>query len=138
MEGKPRVFISYSHDSDAHRERVLELSERLRKDGIETDLDRYVNGTPPEGWPRWMLNRLDDADRCLLICTETYYRRFRGHETPGKGKGVDWEGAVITHAIYDARSATTRFIPVFFDPADEHYIPEPILPQPTGCARDRN
>ena len=24
------VFISYSHDSEAHRERVLGLSERLR------------------------------------------------------------------------------------------------------------
>jgi hypothetical protein len=28
------VFISYSHDSVEHRERVLALSERLRKDGI--------------------------------------------------------------------------------------------------------
>ena len=29
------VFISYSHDSDAHRERVLGLSERLRADGAD-------------------------------------------------------------------------------------------------------
>ena len=36
----PTVFISYSHDSDAHRERVLGLSERLRADGIATILDR--------------------------------------------------------------------------------------------------
>jgi hypothetical protein len=35
----PRVFISYSHDSEAHRERVLALSERLRADGIDADLD---------------------------------------------------------------------------------------------------
>lgn len=27
------VFISYSHDSDEHRARVLTLSERLREDG---------------------------------------------------------------------------------------------------------
>jgi hypothetical protein len=47
------VFISYSHDSDAHRDRVLGLSERLRADGIATILDRYVEkGSPPEGWPR--------------------------------------------------------------------------------------
>jgi hypothetical protein len=37
------VFISYSHDCDAHREKVLALSERLREDGIETILDQYVN-----------------------------------------------------------------------------------------------
>lgn len=57
------IFISYSHDSEEHRDQVLALSERLRKDGLETRLDRYVNGTPAEGWPRWMLNKLDKGSR---------------------------------------------------------------------------
>ena len=133
MDRAPRVFLSYSHDSDAHRERVLALSERLRQDGIDTILDQYVNGTPPEGWPRWMLDRLDESDRVLLICTPTYYRRFRGHEAPGQGKGVDWEGAVITQAIYDARSRTARFIPILFDPDDVVAIPEPLRGQSHYC-----
>jgi hypothetical protein len=51
------VFISYSHDSDEHRQQVLALSERLRADGIATLLDQYVNGSPAVGWPRWMLNQ---------------------------------------------------------------------------------
>ena len=46
-----------------------------------------------------MPSRLDESDRVLLICTPTYYRRFRGHEEPGKGKGADWEGAVVTQEI---------------------------------------
>jgi tetratricopeptide (TPR) repeat protein len=121
-----RVFLSYSHDSAAHKERVLSLSERLRKDGIETRLDQYVPGTPRETWPRWMLDQLDWGEFVLVVCTQTYYRRFRGHEVPGKGKGADWEGAVITQAIYDARSATTKFVPVLFDPKDELFIPEPL------------
>jgi hypothetical protein len=75
-----KVFISYSHDSPEHCERVLGLSERLRKDGIETSLDRYIHGTTPEGWPRWMLNQLDWANFVPVVCTETYYRRFRGKE----------------------------------------------------------
>jgi nucleoside phosphorylase len=120
------VFISYSHDSDAHRERVLALSERLRADGIETLLDRYVNGSPQQGWPRWMLDQLDAADSVLVICTKTYYRRFRGHEEPGKGKGVDWEGALITQEIYDARSRTLKFVPVLFASDDQRFIPEPL------------
>ena len=123
------VFISYSHDSDAHRERVLSLSERLRADGVATTLDRYVNGSPPEGWPRWMLNGLDAATHVLCVCTETYYRRFRGQEVPGKGKGVDWEGALITQALYDARSVSSQFIPVLFDRADELHVPEPLRGQ---------
>jgi hypothetical protein len=120
------IFISYSHDSDAHRAWVLALSERLRTDGIETLLDRYVNGSPPQGWPRWMLDGLDEAGAVLVVCTETYYRRFRGHGEPGKGKGADWEGAIITQEIYDARSRTLKFVPVLFAPEDEKFIPEPL------------
>lgn len=125
-----KVFISYSHDSDVHRERVLGLSERLHDDGIEMLLDRYVeHGSPAEGWPRWMLNALDAATHVLCVCTGTYYRRFRGHEEPNKGKGVDWEGAVITQELYDTRHVSRKFIPVLFDPTDELYIPEPLRPQ---------
>ena len=120
------VFISYSHDSEAHREKVLALSERLRADGIVTILDQYVNGSPPEGWPRWMLNGLDAADSVIVVCTETYYRRFRGHEEPGKGKGVDWEGALITQEIYDSRSRTLKFVPVFLSAPVEDWIPDPL------------
>jgi tetratricopeptide (TPR) repeat protein len=80
----------------------------------------------PGGWPRWMLNQLDEADSVLVVCTETYYRRFRGHEEPGKGKGADWEGALITQEIYDDRSETLKFVPILFTPKDELFIPEPI------------
>jgi nucleoside phosphorylase len=124
------IFISYSHDSDEHRERVLGLSERLRADGIETILDRYVErGSPPEGWPRWMLNGLEKATHVLCVCTETYYRRFRGREVPGKGKGVDWEGALMTQSLYDDRSVSTKCIPVLFARTDEPYVPEPLRGQ---------
>lgn len=126
----PCVFISYSHDSKEHRDRVLGLSQRLRADGIETILDRYVEGgSPPEGWPRWMLNGLDRATHVLCVCTETYYRRFRGHEVPGKGKGVDWEGALITQEIYDHRNASKKFVPVLASRSDELFIPEPLRAQ---------
>jgi hypothetical protein len=124
------VFISYSHDSDEHRERVLGLSERLRADGVATILDRYVDkGSPPEGWPRWMMNGLDAATHVLCVCTETYRRRFLGQEVAGKGKGVDWEGALVNQALYDARSHTNKFIPVLFARSDETHVPEPLRAQ---------
>ncbi|MCY2994343.1 MAG: TIR domain-containing protein [Planctomycetota bacterium] len=122
----PKVFISYSHDSEQHRNRVLAFSERLRSDGIETVLDQYVAGAPAKGWPRWMLDQLDAADYVLVVCTETYYRRFRGQEEPGKGKGVDWEGALITQEIYDGRSQTLKFVPVFLSDATDKWIPDPL------------
>lgn len=121
-----KIFISYSHDSDVHRERILGLSERLRQDGFETELDRYVNGTPESGWPRWMLDGLDAADFVLVVCTETYHKRFRGHETPSVGKGVTWEGAIITQELYDNHCKTTKFVPLLFDAKGEPFIPEPL------------
>jgi hypothetical protein len=45
----PKVFISYSHESAEHEQRVLALAERLRKDGVDVQLDQYVAGTPPAG-----------------------------------------------------------------------------------------
>jgi tetratricopeptide (TPR) repeat protein len=125
MSDNIRVFISYSHDSRDHEQRVLALSERLRKDGVDAQVDQYINGTPLQGWHRWMLDELDQADFVLLVCTETYYRRFRGHDRPG-GKGADFEGALITKEIYDKHSRTVKFVPILFDAHDEQYIPEPV------------
>src|SRR5947207_11753732 len=86
----PKVFISYSHDSLDHSDRVRELSDRLRTDGVDCILDQY-EVSPPEGWPLWMDKHIGDADFVLMICTETYYRRLMGEEAPGIGLGVSWE-----------------------------------------------
>jgi hypothetical protein len=122
----PRVFISYSHDSTEHTEGVLALAQRLREDGVDAWIDQYENGTPEEGWPRWMLNRLDWAEMVLLVCTETYYRRFRGQDEPDKGKGADWEGQLITLDLYDAKSRTVDFVPILFSDQCKQFIPEPL------------
>lgn len=50
----PNIFISYSHDSAEHCEFVRGLSDRLRKEGLNCQIDLYINGSPPEGWQRWM------------------------------------------------------------------------------------
>ena len=64
----PKVFISYSHDSFEHVRRVMGLAERLRKDGVDAQLDQYVAGTPARGWPRWMEDQCDPNSPTPLIC----------------------------------------------------------------------
>jgi hypothetical protein len=123
----PKVFISYSHDSPVHEQRVLAFANRLRQAGVDAQIDRYVNGAPVEGWPRWMENQLEWADFVLLLCTEIYDRRFRGHEQPEKGRGVDWEGALVTNEIYQDRSLTAKFVPVLFFSNEAKFIPRPLL-----------
>jgi hypothetical protein len=118
----PRVFISYSHDSPEHMDRVLELSNRLRVDGVDCTIDQY-EVSPPKGWPRWMGSQIEDADYVLVVCTEIYEQRFKGKAEKGKGLGAKWEGAVITQELYDAEADNTKFIPVVFTPRDPAHIP---------------
>lgn len=118
----PRVFVSYSHDSREHMDRVLALCDWLRREGIEAELDQY-EPVPPEGWPLWTARKVEGADFVLIVCTETYRRRFDGREEAGKGLGIRWEGAVVVQALYDAGARNSKFLPVLFDPADEAHIP---------------
>ena len=86
----PKLFISYSHDSPEHEDRVRALADRLRADGIDAHIDQY-SPAPPEGWPMWMDEQIRTADFVLLVCTETYSQRVERREQPGKERGVLWE-----------------------------------------------
>ena len=68
----PSAFLSYSHDSAEHADRVLALAYALCDYGIDVILDRFVHPAPAEGWPRWMERNLDEAKFALMVCTETY------------------------------------------------------------------
>jgi hypothetical protein len=119
------IFISYSHDSPEHRDRVLELADRLRADGIDAMIDRYVQ-FPPEGWPDWCEAQIRKADFVLMVCTETYLRRVTGDEEPGKGQGVRWEGRLSNQHLYDAGSASRKFVPVLLADGSAEHIPPQV------------
>jgi hypothetical protein len=119
---QPRVFVSYSHDSPEHKERVLRLAEGLRADGVDCRLDQYEM-SPDHGWSRWMMHQIESADFVLLVCTEAYTRRVEGREEPRKGLGATWEGALITNSIYESGGRNTKFIPIVLTHADVRNIP---------------
>ena len=123
-----KVFISYSWDSEDHKERVLALANTLRVLwGIETDIDQYVRAKPPftpsQGWDLWMEKRIEWAEFVLIVCTETYKRRFRGDEEPGIGRGSTWEGTIIRQHLYNNQLESTKFIPVVFSSQDLTHVP---------------
>lgn len=120
-----KVFISYSHDSQPHRDFVRGLSDQLRTDGLDCQIDQYVNGFPPEGWQRWMENQIEAADFVLLVCTETYLRRYRGQETVG-GNGVTFEGVVISQTLYDHYYRNIKFVPVLPEGGGFGHVPLPL------------
>lgn len=108
----PKVFISYSHDSDTHRKFVLDLSDRLREeDGIDCWIDQYEERWPSEGWQRWMEKRIEQSKFVLVICTPIYLKRFMG-EDHVNGRGVNFEGVIISQWLYDSFQNNDKFIPV--------------------------
>lgn len=60
-ERPPVVLLSYSHDDPDHVRRVLELAQRMRREGIDSVIDQFDDATA-EGWPRWMLRQIREAD----------------------------------------------------------------------------
>jgi hypothetical protein len=78
----PRVYISYTyHDIAAHKERVLQLSNALRGDGIEAHLDQYELG--PASWKQWQAEQVRSADFVLIVCTKEYRRRVESEPESG-------------------------------------------------------
>ncbi len=123
---EPKIFISYSHDSDEHRQQVLALSDRLNKNSIDCDIDQYLNGAPPEGWPLWMEQMLEEATHVLVVCTKIYLDRVKHKEKPGVGKGVKWESLLAYQDIYDNDSLNVKYVPIIFKSTDAEYVPKPM------------
>jgi hypothetical protein len=124
-----KVFVSYAQAPEEHKQRVAELVAALRAAGLSVLFDQDVTSPqgPPEGWPQWMLDQIEQADWVLVVCNETYYRRFRGREEPGRGLGARWEGAIIGQALYNDGMLNRKFIPVLLgDDETTAHIPEPL------------
>lgn len=121
-----KVFISYSHDTTEHEKCVLDLSDRLRDDGIDANIDQYQTN-PAEGWQLWMEKQIRDSQFVILVCTETYLKRVM-KEDEGRGKGVMWESTIVYSYLYDAGVVNEKFVPVVFSYENTKHIPTPLKP----------
>jgi hypothetical protein len=105
-----RVFISYAHDSPAHKEAVRSLWCFLRENGFDAQLDLPA-AERRQDWPLWMLEQVRAADFVLIIASPAYKRRAEGGAAPDEGRGVQWEAALIREEFCVGRTAATaRFV----------------------------
>jgi hypothetical protein len=101
----PVVFIPYSHDSQEHKQWVLDLATRLRSSGIDAVLDQWELG-PGSDLPQFMEQNLSRASRVLMICTERYVEKANA----GVG-GVGYEKMIVTADLMK-RIGSNRVIPI--------------------------
>ena len=89
MKPTPTVFVSYSHDSEEHRDWVLRLATRLRSDGVDAILDRW-NLRLGQDLAAFMEKGLSSSHRVLCICSQAYVDKANA----GTG-GVGYEKQII-------------------------------------------
>lgn len=105
----PRVFISYAHSNADHMEWVKKLADALRRRSIAVTLDQddLHLGQLIDKFQR---DGISQADRVLVICTETYVAKCDIDRDSGAGQ----EKALIQLEV-ENQSQTIKFIPILRD-----------------------
>ena len=112
-----KVFISYSHDSPAHKQWVLELGVKLRHNGVDVVLDQW-DLNPGGDMTRFMDVGFENSERVLVICTDNYVKRANN----GKG-GVGYERLIITAELVEDLG-TSKFIPIIRQASGKEKVPK--------------
>ena len=101
----PRVFISYSWESQEHKQWVRILAEKLVKNGVDVRLDQW-HVKYGESVTRFMEEEIKQANLILVICTPTYAQKSNAR----KG-GVGYEQQILSVELF-RDSSQARFIPI--------------------------
>jgi len=105
----PVAFISYSWDSEPHKQWVLELASRLRAEGgVRIVLDRW---DLPRGGDKtvFMERAVANSKFVVLVCTPSYAERANY-----RTGGVGYEATIITAELAENINQG-KFIPVLRD-----------------------
>ena len=108
-DGVPTAFVSYSWDSDEHKQWVHDLATRMRSDGIDVTLDQW-HAVPGDQLPQFMETAIRENDYVVIVCTPKYCDR-----SDSRTGGVGYEGDIITAEITFTRNHR-KFIPVLRGP----------------------
>ncbi len=117
IQKKPKVFISYSWDSEEHKNLIKKFSDDLKQTNIDSIIDSDIALTPNAGWTQWMKKEIEKADYVILVFTPIYFNRFENNVEPTEGKGVQWESKIIFSEIYNGKNIS-KYIPVVIDDND--------------------
>ena len=128
----PWVFISYAHDTPAHKRDVLQLAEFLRaRIGLDVHLDRWYDDLRRD-WSIWATEQLTKADFVLIIASPGYRRRAEGTARPDEGRGGQFEAAIIRDLLTRNLAAQTlRMLPVVLPGRSVDDIPAFLSPYST-------
>lgn len=112
----PKVFISYSHDNEQHKNWVYSLACRLRSNGVDVVLDQW-NLSLGGDLGRFMECGLSSADRVLVVCSTKYLQKVNA----GTG-GANYEKMLLTSQMM-RDGVSDKVIPVVVENDGEVLLP---------------
>lgn len=116
----PIVFISYSWSPITNKNWVIELAERLSRDGVQIIIDEWDTreGQDKYAFMEQMVNR-EDVSFVLIICNKDYSEKANK-----KKGGVGIESQILSSEIYN-KVRQDKFIPVVreYDELGNAYLP---------------
>jgi len=108
-------FISYSWDSEEHKQWVKNFADRLRSEGVKVKVDGDLQ--LGEQIPHFMERSIRETDFVLVVCTPTYKSK-----SENRTGGVGYEGGLITAELLSNQN-TRKFIPVLRKGTWEESLP---------------
>ena len=120
LDRTPKIFISYSWESENTKNMTIELAEALLRHGIDVVLDVW-DLKPGQDMYAFMERSVKDEeiDRVLMICDKSYAKKADSR----KG-GVGAETTVISYEVYND-TQQEKFIPIIIEVDDDE---KPFLP----------
>ncbi|MGW4522410.1 SEFIR domain-containing protein [Amycolatopsis sp. NPDC004378] len=128
----PRVFVTYSHDTDEHKDQVRRFATFLRsRIGLEVVLDQWHDNVRID-WSLWATQHLKAADFIIVVASPLYRARADGDAPPDEGRGAQFETAIIRDKLTrDHREGTRRVLPVVLPGRSIDEIPAFLSPYST-------
>ncbi len=134
----PRVFVSYAHDTRAHKRQVLRFCRLLRHLGVDVRVDEWDDDVRRD-WYVWMIDQFRCADKVIVIASPQYRQAGDGEALPDCNRGVQTESAMLRDFLHGDRATWTRKIlpvilpgrsageiPLYLQPssASHYHVPE--------------
>lgn len=114
----PTIFISYSWDSEEHKDWVLQLSDNLYANGIRVILDRYTLRAGKH-ISSFVENAISKSDKVIIIFTPGY--KLKADKREG---GVGYEYSIINNELYQNITTQKKIIPILKTGSSHESIPQ--------------
>jgi len=123
-----RVFVSYAHESAAHKAAVTELCKFLSSRGLDVHFDRQ-GLHERRNWDRWINTEIGRADYVIVIASPAYRAAGAGTLAAGERLGVLFEYERLVDLLHRHRDEWTRkILPVVLPGRSPEEIPLSFLP----------